>query len=303
MGVPGTDRTVPDPVGRSRACSALPRIAAVFCLLWLAVGLPAEGRERLRGRETIPRLQGEEVAELVARVRANRRGPASLLQAEFLHFPRRGERESRRAVLFFRWEADGSASLRVEMPSGTRWLLRGGERPGAWQWTAETGAVERLSADAGWAPLWPGVELTLFDWTAPYLDWPDYSYEGPDRVAGRPVQWVRFAPPPDWQGRLARERVTAVRLALDSRFSAPLRVEYLGGNGEVLRSVEVRSFRKVGEVWMVRRLEAFDERDRDRTEVQVAAAAVGITIPNRAWDPSALREPLPLPPASAFERF
>jgi hypothetical protein len=273
-------------------------------LLLLALATPTEGRDLLRERDTIPRLQPEEVEQLVAQVRASRRGPDTVLQADFLHFPRRGEREAREAVLFFHWEPDGSASLRVEMPaSGIRWLLRGGARPGGWQWREDTGAVERLTAAAGWAPLWPGVELTLFDWTAPYLDWPEYSYEGPDRVAGRPVQWVRFAPPPDWQSRLAREPIAAVRLALDSRFSAPLRVEYLSNEEEVLRSVEVRSFRKVGEVWMIRRLEAFNERDRDRTEVRVRSAATGVRIPDRAWVPSSLPENLPLPPASAFERF
>lgn len=184
--------------------------------------------------------------------------------------------------------------LRIEVDSeegsGTddsRFLFQGGADPVGWV-LSESGEVERLSPEELFRPLLPGLDLTAFDLTAPYLDWTPGVYEGSERVSDSPVHWFLFVPPPEWKKIIESAGVDGFRVAIDARFAAPVRVEYLDSDDNPVRSLEVRSFKKVKDTWIVRRLEAFDEETRDRTELRIDEAEVEVELPPGIFLPKEL---------------
>jgi len=239
-------------------------------------------------REVSPLSEGE-AAEFLGEFLRSRGGGDSFFEAELIHYPRRGERQVFPAQIFSRWR--GSVLwLRVEVrePENQRdriFLFRGGATPLGWS-VAENGEVEELDGQKLLQPLLPGLDLTAFDLTSPYLDWPGPRYEGSERVADSPAHWFRFELPNQWRSLFAEHDIASVRVAIDARFKAPVRVEYIDPDGGVLRTIDVRSFKKAGDTWYVRRLEGFDEQTRDRTELRVNGAEVELTLDPSLFDPS-----------------
>ncbi len=240
----------------------------------------------------VPEVSPEEAEELLETFRNSRGGMDSVLEAELVHFPRRGDKVERQLWIRAGWSS-GRLLTRVDLRGGgdampERFLLRGGRDPVGWTWDAEREEVVSVDGAFLLEPLVSGMEMTAFDLTAPYLDWPEAVYEGSERVAGSPAHWYRFSPPADWKIRLGEVGIDAVRVAVDTRFNAPIRAEYLDEDGTVVRSLEARSFQKFSETWIVRRLEAFDEESRDRTELRVEEALVELRLPDDVFTPEGL---------------
>ena len=182
--------------------------------------------------------------------------------------------------------------LRVEMESdglvpGERFLFWGGKSPAGWRWTPEEGIVE-LSFENLLDPLVEGMTLSAFDLTTPYVDWEEVEYDGGDRVGDSPVHWFRFLPAEGWKDERGSGDLSSVRVAIDARFDAPVRVEYLDSGDKIIRSLEVRSFKQIQETWIVRRLEGFDEETRDRSELRVDEAEVELALPLNLFLPESL---------------
>tara|TARA_R100000027_G_scaffold18483_1_gene13327 strand:- start:27185 stop:27931 length:747 start_codon:yes stop_codon:yes gene_type:complete len=236
-------------------------------------------------------LDEVEAVEFLEKFRQVRGGQDSILDARLIHYPRRGSKSIVPLRIYSGWQ--GSALLlRVEMESdefspGSRFLFQGGENPAGWVWRPG-GEIEALPPEELLGPLIEGMKLSAFDLTAPYVDWVDVEYDGPDRVGDSPVHWYRFSPTPEWSDRMESVGIVAVRVAIDARFDAPVRVEYLDSGDDVLRSLEVRSFKQVKDTWIVRRLEGFDDVTRDRSELRVDEAEVELTLPYGIFSPDTL---------------
>ncbi len=155
------------------------------------------------------------------------------------------------------------------------WRIRGGEsarvefaEPGA-------GNVFRELERSRWTePLVDGFSHTPFDLVMPYLYWQEYYYEGPERVNGRSSHLFRFEPPEAWEAILATKGIVSVRVVLDRQFNAPLLIEYLGADENVVRSLRAVSFREVDETWVVGTLEARDYDADLRTRLVMLGGGV-----------------------------
>ncbi len=253
------------------------------------------GRDFGRTVPDVRSIDDAEAAEVLEEFRASRGGLDSIMDATLSHYPRSGRRVVREIGIRSGWEGP-VLHLRVDWTEGRganatdrRFLFRGGEVPAGWAWDSEEGTVLPLGREDFLRPLVPGMDITAFDLTAPYLEWKDFSYDGSARVSGSPAHWFRFSPPDDWKSALGGAGIAGVRVALDTRFDAPIQVEYLGPGDNVRRTLEARSFKKISDTWIVRRLEAFDEESRDRTELTIEDAVVEIVLPDSIFLPSGLR--------------
>lgn len=281
-------------MGQGRSNSGAGSIARWLFLLGavLTVGNLLNARDFGRTVPDVREVSGEEASEILETFRESRGGMDSVLEAKLIHFPRRGERMERDLWIRAGWSG-GRLLTRVDLQSGEghaaeRFLLVGGASPRGWVWNDLEAEAVPLEGESLLDPLVEGTELTPFDLTAPYLDWADAVYEGSERVSGSPAHWFRFSPPQEWKESLSRIGVATVRVAVDTRFNAPIRAEYLNGEDEVVRTVEARSFQKFSETWIVRRLEVFDEDSRDRTELKVDDALVELQLSPMVFQPEGL---------------
>ena len=124
----------------------------------------------------------------------------------------------------------------------------------------------------------------------PFLDWPDYAYEGTRRFRGREVHFFLLYPPLDDP---VAESIGGVRVAVDANFNVAVRTETLDSTGNALRRLDVRSVKKVDEQWMIRRLDLVDLETRDRTRLVVNAARIGLALEPSLFTPKGLTQPLP----------
>lgn len=217
----------------------------------------------------------------------------SVLDGRLTHYPRRGERTVLPIRVFTGWRGR-DLDLRIEQePDGfapsQRFLFLGGKSPTGWEWSLEGGLAELPSGQL-FQPLLEGMDLTAFDLLTPYLDWTEAEYVKSERVLDSPAHWFRFSPPEEWKTLLPRDGPATVMVALDARFDAPIRVEYLNADGDVIRSLEARSFKKISDTWIVRRLEVVDERTRDRTEWRIDDAVVELVLPLETFTPDGLAD-------------
>lgn len=297
--VPERGRVPPAPflsTGRKRLAGRLGRLLGLFLVL-AAIPVPSPavpgGRDFGRTVPDVRPIGDAEAAEVIEEFRASRGGPDSILESRLAYYPRTGRKTVRDVGIRTGWEGP-VLYLRVDWRGGAdsaavrRFLFRAGPDPAGWAWDAEEEKAAPLAREDFLRPLVPGMDITAFDLTAPYLDWKDFSYDGSERVSGSPAHWFRFGPPPAWETALAGAGIDRIRVALDTRFDAPIRVEYLGPGNEVRRTLEARSFKKVSETWIVQRLEAFDEKSRDRTELTVVDAVVEISLPRSVFRPEGL---------------
>ncbi len=277
---------------------ALIRLLVLLVAIWV-VPADAQGRRDM-GRTTrdVPPLAADEAEEFLRAFLTARGGMDSIFDARLIHYPRRGSKVELPVRIYSGWQ--GSVlRLRIEVDvdergdaAMVRFLFQGGSKPAGWSWTPDS-AVTVVPMEELFQPLLTGFDLTAFDLTAPYLDWPNANYDGSDRVADSPAHWFRFAPPEEWKQILETASVATIRVALDARFDAPVRVEYLNFSDTVVRSLEVRSFKKVDDTWFVRRLEGFDERSRNRTELYIDHADVEVQLSPQVFAPAYLGDVLP----------
>jgi hypothetical protein len=94
-----------------------------------------------------------------------------------------------------------------------------------------------------------GSEFSYYDLALPYLRWQNPKMIDPDdRVRGRDC----FAIENTAEG----EPYARVKIWIDKEYYAPLRAEAFDKNGNLVRRFAVTSFKKIGEAWVPRGLEA-----------------------------------------------
>ena len=90
---------------------------------------------------------------------------------------------------------------------------------------------------------------------------------GPGTLRGRDCQLVEFACSDI--GRSGSRARGSVRMWIDSAMLMLLQVEEYDETGAPVRTLSVRNFRKVGDMWMVKDIEVRSIRTRDRTIIRV----------------------------------
>lgn len=182
-----------------------------------------------------------------------------------------------------------------------RYLLHGGDQPAAWTWNAgEHGNRAHVMEAGDWLAPIQETDLTLFDLQMPFLRWTDFAYEGVANVRGRPAHAFLLYPPATFDGR-GHTAPAAVRVFLDTQFSALTQAEWLDAGGKPIKTVTVLDLKKVGDQWLVKSIDLRNHQSRAKTRFTVSAAALGIELPADAFSPESLWQVNPPVPAAKIE--
>ena len=223
------------------------------------------------------------------------------LEFEIRVMPRRGDERVFRGRL---WGArnDQGAVLRVAVKDAAgqehRLLIQNGVEAGVWRSDARTDIPRRVGS---LEPLVEGVELTAFELQMPFIYWPDATLESVSRIRSRPAHAFLFRPPSSW----AKEHpeVAGVRAYLDTQFNAPVQTEVLDARGRVWRTLSLVDLKKIGDQYIVKSIDLRNEATRDKTRLQVTAAALGLEFATAMFEPSGLNEEIGAPATGRLTRL
>ena len=243
-----------------------------------------------------------EAARLIEQFRGSGLPGDSFLEFELIGLPRRGEGPT----LSGRWWGSRNqhgAVSRIEITDGQgvphRFLLQNGEEAVVWR-MGPAGPV-RLGVEEVLAPLVPGVEVTAFDLQMPFLYWRGASVERITRVLGRPAHAFLFPAPPGFAAGQAD--IGAARAYLDTQFNVPMQTEVISRSGRVTRTLELLSLKTVERQTLPKSADYRNEVTRDKTRLQVRAAALNLQFPASLFDPATLGEAAPPPAADRLVRL
>ncbi|MBI2510708.1 MAG: outer membrane lipoprotein-sorting protein [Opitutae bacterium] len=234
------------------------------------------------------------------------------LKFELRVMPRKGDERVLNGEMFGTQGADGPLTrLAVDDPANAGgsqrrlYLLHGGASPAAWTWNAgEHGVTPHALRTEDWLQAVQGTDLTLFDLQMPFLRWTDFVYEGVANVRGRPAHAFLLYPPESFVTATASETApAAVRVFLDTQFSALTQAEWLDAGGKPLKTVTVLDLKKIGEQWLVKSIDLRNHQTRAKTRFAVTAAALDLALPAEAFAPDNLSRPAPAVPAEKIERL
>ncbi len=277
----------------------------VFVVMATAV-LEAQPRFRPPPNRIDPaRLNEAEGERLLERFRASGIPEPFSFHFRLEHMPRRAPTVTYEGRLWAHWWG-GVHETRVHLFEGssagrTGLLLRNGPEPEAWIRRAGEGAeTETIDRSRMMEPLTAEIAFSPFDLLMPFVHWEDWVYEGSRRMRGRPAHYFLLYPPED-DARYAD--ISGVRILVDADFNALLQAEVLDTEGARLKTVRADSFRRVGDQWIVRRIDITDERTRDRSRFEVVAAAMGAELSEDVFTPDNLEHVPELPRPSAFSQL
>jgi hypothetical protein len=178
------------------------------------------------------------------------------------------------------------------------YLLSNPLNPQLWQANSSNASIQ-LSNDQLLSPIAEGMNQTFFDLLMPFVFWPE-EYLKSGKVAGRPAHLYEFSCPaeitrarPDWK---------TVRLSIDDTYQAPLRAEILSDGNQPVRSSTLRSYKKIGDDWIVKSLDCLDHRTRSNTRLEILAAATNLDLDLASFTPQKFMLPLEIPDSS-YEYF
>jgi hypothetical protein len=263
------------------------------------------GNERVPDFRAIDRAEGERRME---NFRHQRLAGDYCFHFELVHLPRSGDPVVRRGRMWGSWNREGPVSRVLlqaspsSRPAGDgenlEFIVQNGPRSAVWMRRGGEGIFRALEGVGRFEPILPGINYSAFDLQMPFVFWEEFVYEGPGRALGRAAQLFLMIPPDG--GAAEQAGIESVRLVLDESYDALLRAEVVGEDGNVRSSFRVRKFKRVQDQWIVRTVDLFDPAARDRTRFEVTAAATGITLDPRIFDPDTPPPPPDLPGA-AFE--
>ena len=221
------------------------------------------------------------------------------LQFQLRHMPRRGNETVKTGILYGPFLGCGVSRLSVVRDSQknnfSNFLLKNGEDPKFWNVTSNELQPILISPEESLAPLVQGMNQTAFDLLMPFVFWPE-EYLRSGKVAGRPAHLYEFNCPaeitkvkPDWK---------TVRFAIDDTYQAPLRAEILSDGNQPVRSSTLRSYKKVGDDWIVKSLDCLDHRIRSNTRLEILGAATSLDLDPESFTPQKFMLPLAIPDSS-----
>lgn len=269
----------------------------VFSLLLAAgVSLAAAPASPPPELAQVGKPNAEEAARLVEQFRNSGIPGEYYLEFELRGLPRRGEGETFKG----RWwgsRNDQGVVTRIELTDASggshRLLLQNGEH--AKVWTLANGKPTEVGLAEITAPLVPGVEVSAFDLQMPYLYWPGATVEKITRVLGRPSHAFLFPAPPAFRSEHAD--ISGARAYLDTQFNVPMQTEVLGRNGKVIKTLALLSLKTVDRQMLPKAADYRNEVTRDKTRLQVTAAALNLKLPASVFQPASLGQPAS-PPAA-----
>lgn len=222
------------------------------------------------------------------------------LQFELRALPRRGPEKVYQGQM---WGArnEKGAITRIELTDGAgmkhRLLVQNGADGGVWRLSA--GKIAKLDVAGLFQPLLPDLEITAFDLQMPYLYWPNARLEGVSKIRGRPAHAFVFTPAPNHG---VPPDVAAVRMHLDTQFNQPMQWEVLGPNRRPVKTFSLLNLKTVEGQPIPKSADYRNEVTRNKTRLQVTAAAINLSLPDTLFAPANLNQDV-RPPAEKLVRF
>jgi hypothetical protein len=244
-----------------------------------------------------------EAARLVEGVRQAGLPGQYFLEFELHALPRRGEGKIFKGALWGARNQQGPV-MRVELSDGTgavhRLLIQSGEKASVVRW--RDGRAEPVEGAQLTAPIIPGVEISAFDLQMSYLYWPNPFVEKITRSNfGRPANAFMFRAPAAFTEK--HPEIGAVRANLDTQFNALIQSEILGRDSKLVKSFALLSIKRIGDQVVPKQVDYRNEVTRDKTRLQITAAALGLTLPPSTFETANLAQNAARPAASQIVRF
>lgn len=130
-----------------------------------------------------------------------------------------------------------------------------------------------------------GTDISWMDLSLSFLWWPGGRTVGMERIKGRQCYVVELPAPSDEPVGYA-----GVRLWIDPRIHMMLQAAAYDREGEMQRLVEVKSFKKVKDLWVIQDLDVQSFPGRHRTSLRVRQVALA-NEPDAAAEASPESEP------------
>jgi hypothetical protein len=235
----------------------LPTIGKCLLLLFLIGGLPVAGRAEwpdgaelmARVRAALPAVPLEMSGELQAR---DRRGNMVRMLPVEMRLDWGGQPPTAQYVVRDRFGAESERlQLAWPAPGEMTFALFAGDPPVA----VEEADLQRSIA---------GLDLYWSDLTLAFLWWEDAEVAGTERVRGRSCYVVDVPAPPGAQSPYA-----GVRLWIDQEANLMMQADAYDRRNRMMRRLQVKSLRKIDEIWMVQNLDMLSSATRERVTLRV----------------------------------
>ncbi len=215
--------------------------------------------------------------------------------------PRRGDERTVPGRMWVGRDARGPV-IRLAIAPGVvgqeiRLLVQSGADGAVWKWPAEISG-QSLAPAALFEAL-GGTDVTAFELQLGFLQWGDFVFEGVSKVRGRPAHVFLMYPP---SGVTAlHPDLSAVRVYLDTEYSAPIQFEELGAEGKPTKTVTVMDLKKVDDQWIVKTIDFHNEATRDKSRLQVKSVATRAEFTGALFSPESLSREIAAPDATQLQ--
>lgn len=109
----------------------------------------------------------------------------------------------------------------------------------------------------------PGMDISWMDLSLSFLWWPEAVTKGREEVKGRLCWVVDLAAPDAFAG------CSGVRLWIDPKINIMLKAESYDSNDKPIRRLEVKSFKKINERWVIKDIELTSLPEKTKTVLRV----------------------------------
>ena len=219
------------------------------------------------------------------------------MRFQLRHMPRRGNEIIQTGSIYGPLLGSGISRFSINSEilgdSDKDYLLKNGKTPKFWKSESIQNVPVPLVTDFITKPIVEGMNYTPFDLIMPFIFW-DAKYEKSGKVAGRPAHIFSFQSPvwiikekPEWK---------EFTLALDDAYQAPLRVQTLSSSQFLVRTLILRSFKKIGDRWIVKEVDCRDNKSGSVTRMSITSAAIGIDFDPSFFSPDGLSRRVKIDP-------
>ncbi len=208
----------------------------------------------------------------------------------------RGHEERYTGTLWSTWNNQGPVT-RVELTPGQspgssslRLLIQNGPAPKIWR-LGEENKIYPLPEQAWFSPLFNNIAYTPFEFSLSFLFWPEFTYQGPQKVKGRVAQVFIMLPPANLVQAIPN--LGGMHLAMDMEYNVLLQADMLNKSNESVKSIRLNSFKKVNGEYIIKQFDVIDNVTGDKTRFEVDSAALGLSIDPSYFLPENLALPNP----------
>lgn len=134
--------------------------------------------------------------------------------------------------------------------------------------------LKELPEEALWQPIADGLLYRPIDLLLGFIHWPGITYEGSERVKGRPAH-IYFLKPGK---NIPDPSIAGVRLVIDSVYHAPIKADWINTQGNTTYAFKVIDFKKVGDEWLIKTIDFVDTTTGEKTRFQVTDAQTGLVL-------------------------